>query len=185
MLYNRRFASVCLAAVVVLSLIFGTARSVFGLSSDVVRAYSSESKTYGSVQTDINKLISGAAELLSIYTAVYGSDADTLGFASAISDLKNLADNPVDAKFSESVVNLRNYASAVYYKLEITKEIENTQEYNSSVAYYREIQSTLMRIENNKNYSNAVVKYNNAISSFPGNIVAGIFSMPKVLLISY
>lgn len=183
MQYNRKLASALLVVAVVLSLIFGTVRSINSLSSDVVKSYTNGSKTYGTVKSDMTKLISQAGELLSIYTAVIGTDDSSSSLASAISDLNNCIDNPMDKQFSPSVVNLKNYASSIYYKLEITKEIENTQEYISSVAYYREIQSTLMRIENNKDYMNAVKKYNNAISSFPGTVVAGLFSMSKAPLI--
>ena len=177
MQYNRKLASICLICIIALSMVFGTLRSVSALSSDVERVYQNGSEQYGTLRTDIAKLASQASELLSLYAAVIGDDKDSGALSGAVSALTENLDRPCSAVFAQALDDLRLYAAAVYYKLDIEESIQNTQQYTTAVAYYRELQSTLMRISNNQQYAAAAKKYNAAIQSFPGSAAAGLLSL--------
>ena len=49
----------------------------------------------------------------------------------------------------------------------------DSQAKNTEISDFAEMSSTVMRLQNNKNYNNAAAKYNKAKNSFPANILAG------------
>lgn len=177
MQYNRKLASICLICIIALALAFGTLRSVSALASDVERIYQNGSEQYGTLRTDIARLTSQANELLSLFAAVIGSNGDSIALNNAISTLSGNLDHPCSAAFAQALADLRTYAAAVYYKLDIEESIQNTQQHTTAIAYYRELQSTLMRISNNQEYTTVAQKYNAAIQSPPGSVAAGFLSL--------
>jgi len=193
MFADRRFASVCLIVIVCLSLFFGTLRSLNSLRDDVLYSFGGKSgsgiafadykavdKNYVDVRTDLSKLTSQASELLSIYEATIGGDETFLSFQDSLFVFVSADDDPFGDDFADAFKSLMQSAGAAYYKLDIMLDSEkDAQLYNSATAYYREMRSTVMRIQNNGAYLLAVIKYNSAVSSPHGKIAAGVFNMKK------
>lgn len=159
--YNRTAAAVALAIIVVLSIFFGVNRSISSLGKAVERAY-----TDTEASSDLAKYAAHAQQFSAIYAALYEENAD---MQTAIASLRASLSSPLGE--TERLAVVSSLAAEMYYTLSLDKNAEEAAK-NSAMAYYYEMQSTLMRLGNNTEYDAAAKKYNDTISAFPASVLS-------------
>ncbi len=151
--YNRPLAVIALAAVVVLALVVGPIRTLSGYENKLERVYDSSK-----AMSDLMDL-HGYATKISSTGSIMGVDTAQLEKA-----LKALNDSIYDP------TGLGNSVTEVYTQVGLVYSAIDAD--TSTVAYMREIDSTMMRLKHNDSYNDAAAKYNEAIKSFPASIFA-------------
>lgn len=157
--YNRALATVVLVAVIILSTVFGVARTVNSYSSKVEKLYDSTL-----VLSDLRDLSGYASKILAIGSS---TGADTQALGDAISGLNNNLSDPTAV--SEYVDVILTEASVVYNDALYSGKLDDT---TSLVAYMANVDSTNMRLKHNSEYNAAAKKYNSVIKSFPASVFA-------------
>ena len=153
--YNRVAAIGALVLIILLSVFCGVNRTVYSYKSKTENAFSSSD---GSVSSDLKKY-KGYAEQFCAVAAANGCDTGELeGLVSSLdgSDPFNGCGGILD--------EISRRAAIVHAEFEAK---------NTEISDFAEMSSTVMRLQNNKNYNNAAAKYNKAKNSFPANILAG------------
>ncbi len=151
--YNRPLAVIALVIVVTLALVVGPIRTLSSYESKLERVYDSSK-----AMSDLMDL-HGYATKISSAGSIMGVDTAQLE-----KSLKALNDSIYDPTgLGNSVTEVYTQAGLVYAALDAD---------TSTVAYMREIDSTMMRLKHNDSYNDAAEKYNSAIKSFPASIFA-------------
>ncbi len=159
--YNRRAAIAALLVIILLSVVGGVNRSVASLARKAEDAYT-ETKVYA----DLTDYVSYAQNFAAAHSALYGEDA---ALRHAIDALGKALVSPT--AMTDELKTLSSLAASAYYKLSLDKTADETVK-RSAMAYYYEMQSTEMRLNNNTEYKNRAMKYNTAICSFPASLLA-------------
>ena len=161
--YNRVAAIGALVLIILLSVFCGVNRTVYSYKSKTENAFSSSD---GSVSSDLKKY-KGYAEQFCAVAAANGCDTGELeGLVTSLdgSDPFNGCGGILD--------EISRRAAIVHAEFE-AKNVADSQAKNTEISDFAEMSSTVMRLQNNKNYNNAAAKYNKAKNSFPANILAG------------
>jgi len=157
--YNRPLAFAALIIIVALSVVLGTFRTLSGFENKVDTLYTSTK-----AMSDVSDLYGYAAKI------VAGAKAAGLDTTKLDAALEELSKNSTDPRALGDCVNvIFSEASILYSDLSYSGE---AQDMTSLTAYMAEIESTMMRLKNNKEYNNAAIKYNSAIKSFPASLFA-------------
>lgn len=157
--YNRVLASAVLIAVIILSCIFGTLRTVGSYKSKVEKLYTSTK-----VLSDLKDMSGYASKIVA---SAKTAGIDTADLEKALSDLDKNIEKPT--KLGNAVTDVYTLASIAYNDTCYSGTYSDT---SSLTAYMSEIDSTMMRLKHNDEYNAAASKYNKAIGSFPASLVA-------------
>ena len=158
---SRPFAAICLAVVIVLSVLLGSLRSVRRLEKKAVNAYYTDYASYGEADGDVKKLNRYANMLYSLCEAC-GCAVENFGATVDAFD-KTAGDPYLSEDLYRSLFNL----STLSYNVLINSNRATEQQRTSAKQYLYEIESTMRRLTNNDGYNGAAKKYNAAVGSFP------------------
>lgn len=157
--YNRPLAFAALVIIVALSIVLGCVRTLSSLENRVDKLYSSTK-----AMSDVTDLYGYASK---IQAGAKAAGLDTAKLDDALEELSKTSSDPtalsdtVNAVFSES--------SILYSDISYSGKVADM---TSLTAYMAEIESTMMRLQNNTKYNEAALKYNRAIDSFPASVFA-------------
>lgn len=156
---NRRAASIALAAVVLLSLIGGTARCVSTLESSLIADYKGSRAA-----SDMAVLIDSASQVSYIYKSVLGAD-DASDEVDAILGSLSPSPSPIGLD-GDAVSKLKSSAAVFYNTLAVSEKMTEAQEKSAKRYYYDLLNSWTMLCEN-ETYAKAAHKYNSAVGGIP------------------
>lgn len=165
--YNRAAAWCALIVIILTAIPLGANLSVNRLEKSLIRIYEEDSPRYGSPRADLRRLADYGEQLSSIASAVLGEDAS---FRDEVDDLRRLGESdPLRQK--EAADALFRAASMAYNRIIGTDGVSDSQK-QSAIAYFYEMDSTRARLMNHEEFADAAVKYNRAVTSFPGLLSA-------------
>ena len=158
---SRPFAALCLAVVILLSVVIGGFRSVKKLEKKAYQAYFTDFAEYGEANDDMKKMNRYVAMLYALCEASGCADER---FAKAADEF----DKTVGEPYMETALYEELFQSAsLSYNILINNSSATDQQKTSAKQYYYEIDSIVKRLSNNAVYNNYAIKYNKAISSYP------------------
>ncbi len=160
--YNIGAATAALVLIVLLAVPFGVYRSVSSLTSRV-----EDSFTQTQVKSDLAKYASHAENFAAAYGAFCGEDA---ALREAIRAYKIAADSPFSLQ--DEMDTLSSLAANAYYKASLLTAEGMESLKTSLTAYYYEMQSDEMRLQNNTDYAKKAEAYNRAVRAFPASLLA-------------
>ena len=158
---SRPFAAICLAAVIVLSVLLGGMRSVKRVEKKAYNAYYTDYILYGEASGDMKQMSRYAKLLYAICSACGCADVD---YAEAVETFdKSVGEPYLSAELYDSLFHL----SSIAYNILQTSEDATEQQKTSAKQYFYEMDSIDKRLSRNNSYNQAAEKYNKAIASFP------------------
>lgn len=157
--YNRPLAFCVLVIVVALSLVVGCVRTLSSFENKVESLYESTK-----AMADINDLYGYASK---IQAGAKAAGFDTAKLDEALEALAKNASDPT--ALGDTVSVIFSESSILYSDISYSGKVADM---NSLTAYMAEIESTMMRLQNNTKYNKAALDYNRAIRSFPASIFA-------------
>ena len=158
--YNMGAAVGALVLIVILSVFCGVNRTVASRKSAV------SSRFDKTVAADLRSYAEYGSKFASLSSSL-GCDVKDL--QNALSALDN--SSPFGGS-GDAIVSAASKASSVYAELSSKKDADEAL-LRSAKSYYYEMESTVMRLKENKSYNSAAARYNKAVSSFPANVITG------------
>lgn len=158
---SRPFAAVCLAVVILLSVVIGGFRSVKKLEEKAYQAYYTDFFEYGEANDDMKKMNRYSAMLLALCEAC-GCIDDRFASAADAFD-KSVGEPYIDTALYEELFQ----SASLSYNILINNSSATDQQKTSAKQYYYEIDSIVKRLSNNAGYNDHAQRYNKAIASFP------------------
>ena len=162
--YNRTAAIAALIVVILAAVPLGTLRSVGSLQRKVEKIYDTGDNKNGTVRTDLTRLSDYGQNLYAIADSLGCADAN---FADSVAALRASLDSPLME--TDTVTALMSAASLSYNRILNAPDIPESQK-NSAISYFYEMDSTRARLQNNKEYESAALRYNDAIETFPASL---------------
>ena len=158
--YNVGAAAGALVLIVILSVFLGVNRTVASRKSAV------SSRFDKTVAADLRSFVEYGTRFASAASSL---GCDVNGLQGALSALDN--SSPFNGS-GEAVVPAASKAASVYGELSSKKDADDAL-LRSAKSYYYEMESTVMRLKENKSYNSAAARYNRAVSAFPANVITG------------
>ena len=159
---NRSAAAFILVAVVILSLLLGSFRSVSGIAGDLEREFNKKDKYGETVSATVDMLCRHITTFISEYEAVLGK----CGEATVLLECSQaLASEDGTVSGMTDIDEVRNAAILMHQRL------DKSENYPAEAkAAYAGIDSTISVLKKYDSYNAAAEKYNDAAETFVGRI---------------
>ena len=161
---SRPFAALCLAVVIVLSVLLGGFRSVKKVQKKAYEAYYTDFFLYGEASSDMKKMSRYASKLYAVCSACGCADSE---FADVVDKFDKAVGEPY---LSEDLYESLFHLSSISYNLLSISDEATEQQKRSAKQYFSEMDATDKRLSRNNSYNQAAENYNKAISGFPANL---------------